>query len=83
LVSLVVALLAEGAEIMGLSNRRPAGFWLCSRCLGSLELFREHESPATVAEEKVFNACLGGNATDRNFVGHLETMKQLESGNVC
>ena len=35
-----------------------------------------------VAEEKAFNARLGGNAIESNFVGHLEIMKLLESGNV-
>jgi glyoxylase-like metal-dependent hydrolase (beta-lactamase superfamily II)/rhodanese-related sulfurtransferase len=29
----------------------------------------------SVAEEKAFNARLGGNATERDFVGHMENMK--------
>jgi rhodanese-related sulfurtransferase len=29
----------------------------------------------SVAEEKAFNARLGGNATERDFVGHMEAMK--------
>lgn len=32
-------------------------------------------SVTSVAEEKVFNARLGGNATERDFVGHMEAMK--------
>ena len=29
----------------------------------------------SVAEEKAFNSRLGGNATERDFVGHMENMK--------
>jgi glyoxylase-like metal-dependent hydrolase (beta-lactamase superfamily II) len=32
-------------------------------------------SVTSVAEEKAFNARLGGNATERDFVGHMEAMK--------
>jgi glyoxylase-like metal-dependent hydrolase (beta-lactamase superfamily II)/rhodanese-related sulfurtransferase len=32
-------------------------------------------SVTTVAEEKVFNARLGGDATERDFVGHMENMR--------
>lgn len=32
-------------------------------------------SVTSVAEEKAFNARLGGNATERDFVGHMENMK--------
>ena len=36
-----------------------------------------------VAEEKAFNARLGGSANERNFVGYLETMKLPQLGRIA
>jgi glyoxylase-like metal-dependent hydrolase (beta-lactamase superfamily II)/rhodanese-related sulfurtransferase len=48
---------------------------LPERCL----LYPGHDytgrTVTSVAEEKAFNARLGGNATERDFVGHMENMK--------
>lgn len=48
---------------------------LPERCL----LYPGHDyngrSTTSVAEEKAFNARLGGNASERDFVGHMENMK--------
>jgi glyoxylase-like metal-dependent hydrolase (beta-lactamase superfamily II)/rhodanese-related sulfurtransferase len=50
-------------------------FTLPERCL----LYPAHDytgrDVTSVAEEKAFNARLGGNATERDFVGHMENMK--------
>jgi sulfur dioxygenase len=50
-------------------------FTLPERCL----LYPGHDytgrAVTSVAEEKAFNARLGGNATERDFVGHMENMK--------
>lgn len=37
----------------------------------------------SVAEEKLFNARLGGTATERDFVGHMETMKLPHPGKIA
>ncbi len=37
----------------------------------------------SVAEEKAFNARLGGNATERDFVGHMQAMKLPHPGRIA
>lgn len=37
----------------------------------------------SVAEEKAFNARLGGNATERDFVGHMKAMKLPHPGRIA
>lgn len=37
----------------------------------------------SVVEEKLFNARLGGTATERDFVGHMETMKLPHPGKIA
>ncbi|MFM1799520.1 MAG: hypothetical protein RLZZ117_1798 [Cyanobacteriota bacterium] len=37
----------------------------------------------SVAEEKLFNARLGGTATERDFVGHMETTKLPHPGKIA
>jgi sulfur dioxygenase len=37
----------------------------------------------SVAEEKLFNARLGGSASERDFVGHMETMKLPHPGKIA
>ena len=39
-------------------------------------------SVTSVAEEKAFNARLGGNATERDFVGHMEAMRLPHPGRI-
>ena len=50
-------------------------FWLPDGCL----LYPGHDytgrTVTSVAEEKAFNARLGGGATERDFVGHMQNMK--------
>ncbi|MFZ0406772.1 MAG: rhodanese-like domain-containing protein [Cyanobium sp.] len=40
-------------------------------------------SVTSVAEEKTFNARLGGSATERDFVGHMENMKLPHPGRIA
>ena len=40
-------------------------------------------SVTSVAEEKAFNARLGGSATERDFVGHMENMKLPHPGRIA
>lgn len=40
-------------------------------------------SVTSVAEEKAFNARLGGNATERDFVGHMQAMKLPHPGRIA
>ncbi|MEY4352470.1 MAG: hypothetical protein RLZZ609_711 [Cyanobacteriota bacterium] len=40
-------------------------------------------SVTSVVEEKLFNARLGGTATERDFVGHMETMKLPHPGKIA